>query len=135
MARTGFFTADGKPIRAQYALVDQTVEPAGRLVAEDSRKGVFLYRLDGPLRQNTLVTGLYADTWSGPRVTYLRRVCTGGWLSVALGSDASLVHAAQTVTATSAGRRASPPVFLPVSRRRFAYRSSHAAGGAPSRST
>ena len=38
------------------------------------------------LLQTTTVTGVYADKWSGPRVTWTRRRCRGGELRVFLYS-------------------------------------------------
>ncbi len=102
-APTGFFTSHGAPIHAQYALVDSSVEPIGRLVAADSRKGIFLYRLRGPLRQATLVRGIYSDYWAGPRVTYLRRGCTGGTLTVTLQGDVALFKRPSLVVVRSHG--------------------------------
>ena len=66
--------------------------------------GVALYRLRGPLRQAARVTGVYPDTWAGPRVRYLRRDCTGGLLFVDVQADPGLIQAAQTVTAFVRGR-------------------------------
>jgi hypothetical protein len=101
--RSGFYISSGHAIRAEYALTDRSVDPAGRLVAADTRKGISLYRLHGPLRQASVISGLYPDTWSGPRVTYLRRGCEGGTLTVALVSDGSLFTTTQTVVARSFG--------------------------------
>jgi hypothetical protein len=106
--RTGYFTSGGRRIRAQYALVDSSVEPLGSVVARDAKVGgmggVALYRLHGPLRQATRVTGVYPDTWAGPRVRYVRRDCTGGLLFVAVQADPGLIRRAQTVTAFVRGR-------------------------------
>ena len=91
----------GAPIRVPYVLVDASVKPVGRVVAADRLKGVFLWRLQGPLRLRTLVHGLYDDTWSGPRVTYLRRGCAGGTLDVLLQGDVSLLTRPSVVTVRS----------------------------------
>jgi hypothetical protein len=89
------------------------VRIAGTEVARDEVKGMILYRTRGPLRMaewwvgDTLrrgpeaIRGVYADTWSGPAVTYTRRECEGGRLTVLLESDASLVGAPQVVQAGS----------------------------------
>lgn len=97
--RSGFFTSGGHPIRAPYALVDTSVEPVGTLLAQDVNKHVALFRLHGPLRQATRVSGIYPDTWAGPRVHYLRRACHGGTLSIDLQADPGLISGPQVVTA------------------------------------
>jgi hypothetical protein len=109
--RSGWFTSNGRKIRAPYVLVDQSVLPVGAPIAADAHKGVVLYRLDGPLRQATRVTGVYPDTWAGPRVRYLRRDCPGGLLFADLQADPSLVSGTQTVTASSFGRFAGRAVL------------------------
>jgi hypothetical protein len=49
--------------------------------------------------------GLYpGDLWSGRRVTYTRRRCSGGHVDVRLASDPGLYSTVQTVTASEAGR-------------------------------
>ncbi len=101
---SGLFTVGRQAIRTAYALLDSSVSPLGSLVAADRRKGIFLWRVDGPLRERTRVGGLYEDTWTGPRVTYLRRGCRGGTLTVVLQSDASLFKRPSLVTARSFGR-------------------------------
>ncbi|MDX6412082.1 MAG: hypothetical protein QOE91_1598, partial [Gaiellaceae bacterium] len=103
-AATGWFTAAGKRIDAQYALVDKSVEPVGTLVASDGRKGIHLYRLRGPLRQATRVRGVYPDFWAGPRIQYLRRDCAGGTLAVKLQGDANLLSRPSHVVARSGGK-------------------------------
>ncbi|MDX6397120.1 MAG: Dolichyl-phosphate-mannose-protein mannosyltransferase, partial [Gaiellaceae bacterium] len=81
---------DGKPVKPQYVLVDNSFTPGGEIVARDRNQGVAVYQLAGPLHAATHVTGLYPDTWSGPAVTYVRRDCTGGILRTHLRSDPSL---------------------------------------------
>jgi hypothetical protein len=50
------------------------------------------------------VEGLYPnDTWSGRRVSYERLHCSGGSLTVRLGSDPKLFREVQTVVARSGG--------------------------------
>lgn len=93
----------GRPIRAPYALLDGSVTPDGEVVARDEQLGTTLWRLDGPLASTTRVTGLYPDdTWSGPEVTWTRRRCEPGTLTVSLRSDPSLFGEAQRVSATTA---------------------------------
>jgi hypothetical protein len=58
-----------------------------------------------PLVAASHIDGLYDnDTWSGPEVTYVRRRCEPGRLTVALSSDANLFIEPQTVVARSNGR-------------------------------
>jgi hypothetical protein len=96
-------TATGSAPRVRYAV--SYTDLAGSPVARDPGIGLVLYRVDGPLVVLTRITGLYpTDTWSGPRVTYRRLRCTGGHLSVRLGTDEHLFSTAQVVTATVGGR-------------------------------
>jgi hypothetical protein len=95
----------GKVVHASYVLTDGSVDIGGRAVARDERKGFFLYRIDGPLRQVSRVEGLYVqDTWSGPHVTYTRLGCRGGSLTVTLQSDPGLFTKPQTVVARVGGQ-------------------------------
>jgi hypothetical protein len=104
--RTGYLHGpDGKRIDAEYVLTDTSFEPKGRLVAQDQRTGMVLYRFDGPLRQLAFVTGLYPeDTWSRKRVTYVRHACHGGTLDVDLQSDPALYTGRNGVVARVGGR-------------------------------
>ena len=104
--KTGAVTfPDGSPVRDAYVVADSSFEPAGDALATDKGWGVTLWRVDSPLVSATRVDGLYPrDTWSGPRVTYLRRHCAPGRLSVELSSDANLFLEPQTVVARSNGR-------------------------------
>ncbi len=90
--RTGFLRRpDGTLVRSPFALTDASLELKGRLAAEDVKKQMFLYRLDGPLRQLAFVGGIYpGDTWSRKRVSYVRQDCRDGTLSVGLQSDTAL---------------------------------------------
>src|SRR4029079_1122544 len=89
-------------VRVQYVLA---ADAAGSVVARDAGLGMTLFHVDGPLVVPTHVSGLYPnDTWSRRRVVYSRTHCSGGRLSVALGSDPSLFTRAQTVIATEHGR-------------------------------
>ena len=50
------------------------------------------------------ISGLYPnDTWSGDEVTWTRKRCRGGTLTVALSSDPELFQDDQLVTARVAG--------------------------------
>ena len=95
----------GKPVRAGYALVNQSLVPHGEKVAEDRQLGMALYRTPGPLRVDERIDGIYPDTWSGPTVSYQRYGCRGGTLAVTLTSDPSLHPYNQVVTATSGQRQ------------------------------
>ena len=87
--------------RVDYVLAQ---DAAGTPVARDAGVGVTLFRVDGSLVIPTSVSGVYPDTWSGPKVHYRRTPCTGGRLAVDLSSDASLFTRTQTVTALENGR-------------------------------
>ena len=57
-----------------------------------------------PLVSAAKIDGLYPnDTWSGDEVTYVRRRCEPGRLSVSLSSDPSLFLEPQTIVARSNG--------------------------------
>jgi dolichyl-phosphate-mannose-protein mannosyltransferase len=97
---SGILLADRKPVRARYVLTDGSAAIGGRIVARDARKGMLLYRVDGPLRQLAQVAGLYPqDTWSGASARYTRLACRGGTLRVLLQGDPSLFQRPQTVSA------------------------------------
>lgn len=104
--RTGLMRGpDGEVVRAEYALTDGSVALQGRVIAQDVRKGMLLYRVGGPLRQVSRVEGLYPqDTWSGTTVTYTRLSCRGGRLAVELQSDPALFTRPNTVVAYVDGR-------------------------------
>ena len=103
--RTGRVTLpDGAPVRDRFLLVDSSFEPDGDALARDKGWGVTLWRVNSPLVSAVRIDGLYLnDTWSGETVTYLRRRCVPGRLSVSLSSDPSLFLAPQTVVARSNG--------------------------------
>lgn len=95
-----FRTARGEPVRAGYALLDQSVIPDGDVVARDAKLGTTLWRLDGPLSTTTTLRGLYPDdTWSGARAVWQRLRCRAGQLEVTVHSDPSLFRRPQTVGA------------------------------------
>jgi hypothetical protein len=93
----------GAPVRARYALVDETVPLAGSPVARDGRKGMRVLRVEGELRLAYDVVGLYDDGWSGRSLTYRRYRCTGGTLVATLESDPKLFSTSQTAIARVAG--------------------------------
>ena len=97
---------DGERVRASYVLTDLNGEVAGKVVGEDGRKRLRLYRVDGPLRQLAFVDGLYPqDTWSGKHVTYTRHDCRGGTLAIEVQSDAAIFDEPNTVVVRSGGGR------------------------------
>ena len=103
--KTGRVTLpDGSPVRDRFLLADSSFEPDGRLLGQDIGWRVRLWRVNTPLVAAVRVTGLYDnDTWSGERVTYLRRRCKPGRLAVDLSSDDKLFLDPQTVVARSNG--------------------------------
>lgn len=107
--RTGYMHGpDGEVVREAYVLSDGSVALQGSVIARDARKGMLLYRVNGPLRQLSRVEGLYPqDTWSTPAVTYTRLSCRGGTLAVELQSDPALFTKPQTVRALVGGREVS----------------------------
>jgi hypothetical protein len=95
---------DGSPVRDQFLLADSSFEPDGQWLAQDKGWGITLWRVTTPLVSAVRITGLYPnDTWSGPVVTYLRRRCKPGRLTVDLSSDDKLFLERQTVVARSNG--------------------------------
>jgi hypothetical protein len=104
--RTGRAThQDGTPVRDRYLITDSSFEPDGEPIGFDSELGITLWRVNSPLVAATRIDGLYPkDTWSGPEVTYVRRRCAPGRLTVELSSDANLFLEPQTITARSNGR-------------------------------
>jgi Dolichyl-phosphate-mannose-protein mannosyltransferase len=117
-SETGAVTfPDGSPVRDAYVIADSSFEPAGEALATDKGWGVTLWRVTSPLVSATHVEGLYPrDTWSGPEVTYTRRRCAPGRLSVELSSDANLFLEPQTVVARSNGRVVGRARFPPEER-------------------
>jgi dolichyl-phosphate-mannose-protein mannosyltransferase len=95
---------DGEPVRDRFLLADSSFEPDGSPIAQDKGWGVTLWRVRTPLVSAVRIDGLYPnDTWSGEEVTYLRRRCRPGRLSVSLSSDPSLFLEPQLIVARSNG--------------------------------
>jgi hypothetical protein len=90
-----FVGPDGRVIDVPYALLDGSVIPDGETVARNELVGTALWRLSGPLSSRAEITGLYPDTWSGPRVSWRLLRCEGGRLTVTVHGDPSLVTEAQ----------------------------------------
>lgn len=113
---TGYLLdADGRRVRAGFALTDASLELVGRKVAEDRRKAMLVYDVNGPLRQLAFVDGLYPqDTWSRRNVTYTRHDCRGGTLEVELQSDPSLFTEPNTVVAKVGGSEVARAQVFPA---------------------
>jgi hypothetical protein len=107
LSPSGAILLGGRPARTQYALADRSVTVQGRPVARDAAVGTAVYRVDGPLRLRERVTGIYADGWSGPTVSYTRYACRGGRLRLVLAGQQGLSPAAARVSA--AGKSVSVP--------------------------
>jgi 4-amino-4-deoxy-L-arabinose transferase-like glycosyltransferase len=116
--KTGEVTLpDGGPVLDEYLLADSSFEPDGEPIARDEGWGVTLWRVRTPLVSAVRIDGLYPnDTWSGPEVTYLRRRCAPGRLTVSLSSDPSLFLEPQRVVARSNGRVAGAVRLQPEGR-------------------
>jgi glycosyltransferase involved in cell wall biosynthesis len=90
-ASTGYLRDPaGKPVHAQYVLADPSIQITGQQIAADDGRTMVLYRVDGPLRTATSITGWNGDTWTDPAVTWLRRGCVRGNLTVPVRSDPTL---------------------------------------------
>ena len=89
--------ASGRVPVVRYAV--SYVDIGGTLLARDKQIGLGLYRVDGPLVVLTRVEGVYPDSWAGRRVSYRRNRCTGGTLTVRLGTDEQLFTRPQLVPA------------------------------------
>jgi glycosyltransferase involved in cell wall biosynthesis len=99
---------DGRPVSHRYVLTDTSVPLVGTPIARDERKGMVLVETGGELRLYR-VSGLYPhDTWSGRRVMFTERRCSGGSLTVGLASDPNLFSRAQAVAAGSSRVTFSP---------------------------
>jgi hypothetical protein len=105
--QTGILVAaDGTKAKADYALTNQALIPAGREVASDPGIGMYVYKVNSPLRLAARVDGVYPDKWSGPTVGYQRYGCRGGSLTVTLLSDRDLHPRPETIVATSGTKTA-----------------------------
>jgi hypothetical protein len=102
-----------RPVSARYLLTDTTVLVHGERVAADTAVGMALYRVDGPIRVDGRIGGLYEDGWSGPTVSFTGYHCGGGRLTVRLTGDPTLQPKPQTVVATSGSRTLAKIVVRP----------------------
>ena len=102
-------------LQARYLLVNQSLYPDGRLVAQDAHTGMRLYRTSGRYaRLRQVVNGIYPDTWSSGSLQYLRYGCGGGSLTVVLSSN-PLVHPHnQLITAAVDGKTVARQVIAPA---------------------
>jgi len=107
---------NGARVDDEYLVADSSFEPDGTRLAQDKGWGINLWRVRPPLVSAVRIDGLYPnDTWSGKRVTWLRRRCLRGGLVVTMSSDASLFLGPQTVVARSNGRVVGHVRFQPAS--------------------
>jgi hypothetical protein len=98
----------------EFLLADSSFEPDGKILGSDEGWGINLWRVNRPLVSVVKVDGLYtSDTWSGETVTYTRRRCRPGRVSVEVWSDPSLFLVPQTVVARSGGRVVGRVTFDP----------------------
>jgi len=96
-----------RPLHARYVLVDRNTQIAGTPIAADAGRNLVLYRVTGPVRTATQVTGWYPDTWTAPHVVWRRHSCVRGVLRLHLRSDSGLfpgVTQRIAVTGTTPGR-------------------------------
>jgi len=116
-ARTGdvIDPVHNRRLHDRYLLVNQTLFPVGRLLAEDPGTGMRLYRITGPsVRLRYVINWIYPDDWSGGSLQYTRYRCRGGTLTTVLSSN-PLVHPHdQVVTATLDGRVVTRRVIRPA---------------------
>jgi hypothetical protein len=119
--RDGAIVANGRSVHVRYALTDGSVPLAGRILAWDRTKQMFLYRTDSPLRETQLFDGLYPDTWSGRHVEFTRFRCRGGRVSALVETDAHLLRRAQFVSSGGVRLRVPPgasrTITVPLRRR------------------
>jgi 4-amino-4-deoxy-L-arabinose transferase-like glycosyltransferase len=109
-------TVDGRRIEARYVITEDAISPDGTVVARDPGKGLTLWRASGPLvATSTEVAGRYPnDTWSGRTVTWTRKRCRGGTLTVSLASDPHLFDENQLVTARVGGEVVGRATITPI---------------------
>jgi hypothetical protein len=79
-----------KPVRVEYVLAPADVQIVGERVAADVDRQMVLYRVDGPLRTATTVSGWEVDYWTRPRVEWTGHACVRGSLHVPVKSDPTL---------------------------------------------
>ncbi|MGZ4333395.1 MAG: hypothetical protein ACXVRJ_03895 [Gaiellaceae bacterium] len=110
---TGEYRAAGKQVRVADVLTDASLSVLGRKIGADVRKGLELFRVNGPLRAERLTDGIDPDSWAGKTALFRTFDCRGGSLAVTLGSDAHLFRSSQLVQATVRGRLVATAVVSP----------------------
>jgi hypothetical protein len=111
---TGEYRAAGKPVTVADLLTDTSLSVVGRRIGADPKKGLVLLRVDGPLRADHITEGIaYPDLWAGNSALYRRFRCTGGTLTVTLGSDSHLFKSLQLVRAFVHGRPVGSALVAP----------------------
>ncbi|HEX4777087.1 MAG TPA: hypothetical protein VFW74_09970, partial [Acidimicrobiia bacterium] len=93
-------------IAAPFVFTTRALQLDEPIVLEDAVKGLAVYRVVRPLGVRTATTGIYPDSWSGPKATYtLYRCAPGNTLSATLSGDRKLIRTESIVTTTSGSRR------------------------------
>jgi hypothetical protein len=116
-ADTGLIvTTAGERVDVEYLVSEDRISPEGTPVARDPGIGLTLWRVSQPLVATaTIIDGLYAnDTWSRREVTWTRKRCRGGTLTVGLTSDPNLYDEVQVVRAYVAGEPAGTARISPA---------------------
>ncbi len=107
----------GSPLRARYVLADRNAQIDGTPIAADAGRNLVLYRMTGPVRTATQVTGWYADTWTTPHVVWHRLSCARGVLRFNLRSDSGLFPGVTQQIAVS-GTTPARVIMLPTTKTR-----------------
>jgi len=117
---TGEYRAGDRPVDVADVLTDTSLSIAGRKIGADPKKGLVLLQVDGRLRAGHITAGIdYPDLWAGRNAMYRRFGCSGGTLTVELGSDAQLFSSLQLVTAYVRGKLAGSALVGPYREERM----------------
>jgi hypothetical protein len=111
---TGAYRAGQKAVHVQDVLTDTSLPLRGRRIGADLKKGLVLYRVNGPLFAEHFTDGIYPDYWSGGTALFREFACRGGTLRVTLGSDLRLFKSLQVVQAYVDGRLVTTSEVGPV---------------------
>jgi len=86
--------ARGRPVDGDYVLTDESVEVLGQRIARDHPHGLVLYKVQGPARLVTRITGWYGppDGWTSDHVVWSRAECKAGTLRIPVYTDPALFH-------------------------------------------